>query len=89
MEEEITMPIFDDFMRQFGANQPEGYDTHGTSWDSSTYVCRVLEDLADSGLIELPCPKEEIYLRVITLAAHLEVMKPNPHSEVKVIPLSR
>jgi hypothetical protein len=89
IEEEITMPIFDDFMRQFGANQPEGYDTQGYSWNSAMYVCRVLEDLAESGLIDLPCPKEEIYLRVITLAARLEVMEPASKGLVKVIPLSR
>lgn len=82
------MPIFDDFMRQFGADQ-DGFNTRGYPWTSAMYVCRVLEDLAESGLMDLPCPREEIYLRVITLGAHLEAIKPNHRSLVKVVELSR
>jgi len=72
----LDMPIkqLDEFIRELGPGQ-NGYNTRGMGWTSATWVIRIVEALAEAGMVEMPSTIGQFKLNILEKGARLEVMK--------------
>jgi len=72
----LDTPInqLDEFIRELGPGQ-NGYNTKGLGWTNVTWVIRIVEALAEAGMVDMPSTIGQFKLNIQEKGARLEVMK--------------
>lgn len=72
----LDMPInqLDEFIRELGPGQ-NGYNTKGLGWTNATWVIRIVEALAEAGMVDMPSTIGQFKLNIQEKGSRLEVMK--------------
>jgi len=72
----LDMPInqLDEFIRELGPGQG-GYNTKGLGWTNATWVIRIVEALAEAGMVNMPSTIGQFKLNIQEKGAQLEVIK--------------
>jgi len=72
----LDMPIsqLDEFIRELGPSQ-NGYNTKGLGWTNAMWVSRIVEALAEAGMVEMPSTIGQFRMNIQEKGARLEVMK--------------